>query len=140
MLTTIFIFLTLKSEKTMKNIILVFIGIMIGAGMIAFTSFKEKTNLQEGTPKYIHINVLESVVQGGAGRSRCIITFPDGKSEEFELDNYYSMVGVNFGNVKENDKKITLRLNLLAKEGYRVVSQSSGGAGIYSTKIIMMKP
>jgi hypothetical protein len=124
----------------MKNIVLVFVGIILGAGMIAFASFKEKTNLQDSAPKYIHINVLESVVQGGAGRSRCIITFPDGKSEEFELDNYYSMVGVNFGNIKENDKKMTLRLNLLAKEGYRVVSQSSGGAGIYSTKIVMMKP
>ncbi len=124
----------------MKSIFLVFIGVVLGVGIIAFTSFKEKTYLQDSAPKYIHINILESVVQGGAGRSRCIITFPDGRSEEFELDNYYSMVGVNFGNIKENDKKITLRLNLLAKEGYRVVSQSSGGAGIYSTKIIMMKP
>jgi hypothetical protein len=123
----------------MKNVILFFVGVLVSAIVIGFSAFKNKTEYQEGTPKYIHINILESVLTGGTGRSRCIITFPDGKSEEFELENYYSMVGVNFSNIKENDKKITLRMNLLAGQGYQIVSQSSGGQGIYSTKIIMMK-
>ncbi|MCU0392114.1 MAG: hypothetical protein MUE81_13425 [Thermoflexibacter sp.] len=124
----------------MKNIILLLVGLAIGISVTVFTAFKEKPKYQDSTAKYIHINILESVVQGGAGRSRCIITFPDGKSEEFDLENYYSMVGVNFGNIKQNDAKIALRLNLFAKEGYRIVSQSSGGSGIYTTRIIMMKP
>jgi len=123
----------------MKNTLLLFAGIIIGALIISFTAFKGKSEFQDSTPKYIHVNILESVLTGGAGRSRCIITFHDGKVEEFEMENYYSMVGVNFGNVAENDKKIILRLNLLAQQGYQIVSQSSGGAGIYSTKIIMMK-
>lgn len=123
----------------MKNVMLLISGIVLGAILMVAVSFKGKTEYQEAAPKYIHINILESVLTGGTGRSRCIITFPDGKSEEFELENYYSMVGVNFGNITENDKKVTLRLNLLAKEGYRIVSQSSGGSGIYSTKIIMEK-
>jgi hypothetical protein len=124
----------------MKNIILLLVGLSIGISVTVFTAFTEKPKYQDSTAKYIHINILESVVQGGAGRSRCIITFPDGKSEEFDLENYYSMVGVNFGNIKQNDAKIALRLNLFAKEGYRIVSQSSGGSGIYTTRIIMMKP
>ena len=124
----------------MKNTVWLLAGIAIGAIFMVIFSFKGKNiEFQDSTPKYIHINILESVMTGGTGRSRCLITFPDGKSEEFELENYYSMVGVNFGNIKENDKKMTLRMNLLAKEGYQVVSQSSGGQGIYSTKIIMMK-
>jgi hypothetical protein len=123
----------------MKNAILLISGVAIGVVLMVIVSFKGKSEYQDSTPKYLHVNILESVVQGGAGRSRCIITFPDGKSEEFELDNYYSMVGVNFGNIKENDKKMTLRMNLLAKEGYQIISQSSGGGGIYSTKIIMVK-
>lgn len=123
----------------MKNTLLLFAGIIIGSLVVSFTAFKGKTGFQDATPKYIHINILESVVTGGIGRSRCIITSEDGKTEEFDLENYYSMAGVNFGNIAANDKKITLRLNLLAKQGYQVVSQSSGGSGIYSTKILMMK-
>jgi hypothetical protein len=123
----------------MKNSGSLLAGIFLGAACMLLVAFKSKSELQDSIPKYVHINILESVVTGGAGRSRCIITFPDGNSEEFDLDNYYSLVGVNFGNIKENDKKITLRLNLLAKEGYQIVSQSSGGGGIYSTKIVMMK-
>ena len=123
----------------MKNTILLLSGIVLGVVLMIVVSFKGKTEYQESTPKYVHINILESVVTGGVGRSKCIITFSDGNSEEFDLENYYSMVGVNFGNIKENDKKMTLRMNLLAKEGYQIVSQSSGGGGIYSTKIIMMK-
>ncbi len=123
----------------MKNVLLFFVGVLVSALLIGFMAFKGKTDYQDSAPKYIHINILESVLTGGTGRSRCIITFPDGKSEEFELENYYSMVGVNFGNIKENDKKMTLRMNLLAGQGYQIVSQSSGGQGIYSTKIIMQK-
>ena len=123
----------------MKNAVLFFAGVIASAVIIGFTAFKGKTEYQDSKPKYVHINILESVLTAGTGRSRCIITFPDGKSEEFELDNYYSMVGVNFGNVKENDKKVTLRINLLAEQGYQIISQSSGGQGIFSTKIIMEK-
>ena len=123
----------------MKNSVSLLAGILVGASLTLVVAFKGKSEQQESTPKYVHINVLESVITGGAGRSKCIITFSDGNSEEFDLENYYSLVGVNFGNIKDNDKKITLRLNMLAKEGYQIVSQSSGGGGIYSTKIVMMK-
>ncbi len=114
---------------------LILAGVGIGLTMFFFSSFKTKT----ATPQYVVINALESVVEGGAGRSRCHITYPDGKQEEFNLDNYYSLVGVNFGNIKDNDKKLAAKINELASNGYQMVSQASGGAGIYSTRIIMVK-
>lgn len=123
----------------MKNTLLFFVGVLVSTLIISFTAFKGKTEYQESKPKYLHVNVLESVLEGGMGRSRCIVTFPDGNSEEFDLDNYYSLVGANFGNIKANDKKLTLKINQLAEQGYQIISQSSGGQGIYSTKIIMEK-
>jgi len=121
----------------MKNILLTLTGFAVGASLLFFTSFKARPT--QATAQYVIINALESVVSGGTGRSKGIITYPDGKQEEFDLENHYSMVGVNFGNIKDNDKKINDKINVFAKQGYRVVGQSAGGAGVYCTRIVMVK-
>jgi hypothetical protein len=90
--------------------------------------------------EYMQINVLESVVTGGLGRSRMIITRSNGKADEpIDMDNYYSAVGINFKNIASNEEKVVVLLNLLGKEGWEVVSMSSGGNQVYFTKYTLKK-
>lgn len=97
--------------------------------------------------EYMQITAIESVIPGGFGRSRLIATKPDGQIEELPLENFFSMVGINFGNIRMNDKIITTKLNDYAKQGWKVISVTSGvysgsenrAAGIFITRYILQK-
>lgn len=97
--------------------------------------------------EYMQITAIESVIPGGFGRSRLIATKPDGQIEELPLENFFSMVGINFGNIRMNDKVITTKLNEYAKQGWKVISVTSGvysgsenrAAGIFITRYILQK-
>jgi hypothetical protein len=45
---------------------------------------------------------------------------------ETDLKNFYSLVGINFKNIQNNDKVIVDRLNELAQEGWELVAVTSG--------------
>lgn len=97
--------------------------------------------------EYMQITAIESVIPGGFGRSRLIATKPDGQIEELPLENFFSMVGINFGNIRMNDKVITTKLNEYAKQGWTVVGVTSGvysgsenrAAGIFITRYVLKK-
>lgn len=55
---------------------------------------------QQTESKFMQITTIESVVGGGLGRSKMIITKEDGTQEEKELENLFSMTGINFKNIK----------------------------------------
>lgn len=104
--------------------------------------------------EYKIITVVESIVPGGAGRSRMIETKTDidykilttertdgkdskqgdvdrsdakvGKFAETKLLNFFSMVGINFQNIASNDAIITSKINSLAKEGWKLAFVTSG--------------
>jgi hypothetical protein len=76
--------------------------------------------------EYLQISAVESVVPGGFGRSRLITTGKDGQVMETDLKNFYSLVGINFKNIQNNDKVIVDRLNELAQEGWELVAVTSG--------------
>lgn len=121
----------------MRSVFLILAGFGIGLSLFFFASFK---SVKTTAPRqYVMIDALESMISGGTGRSKGVITYSDGKQEEFELENFYSMVGVNFGNIKGNDKNIVEKINQLSKQGYRIISHSTGGSGIYSSRIILEK-
>jgi hypothetical protein len=124
-------------SRYMRNAFLVLAGFGVGLSLFFFASFKSKNTI--ASREYVVIDALESMVSGGIGRSKGVITYSDGKQEEFELENFYSMAGVNFGNIKGNDKTIITKINQLAKQGYRIVSHSTGGTGIYCSRIILEK-
>lgn len=52
------------------------------------------------------LNTVESVVPGGLGRSKMIVTNPDGSQKEADLENLFSITSINFKNIKENEDKI----------------------------------
>ncbi|QLH47303.1 MAG: hypothetical protein HWD58_17770 [Bacteroidota bacterium] len=104
--------------------------------------------------EYKVVTVVESIVAGGAGRSRIIdskesidykgltTSRDEGKDsdqgkidrsdakidkmEETKLLNFYSLVGINFQNIASNDAIITSKLNALAKEGWELLFVTSG--------------
>jgi len=99
--------------------------------------------------EYKQITAIESVVPGGLGRSRILTTDDSGQTREKELKNFYSLVGINFENITNNDRVIVERLNEFSDQGWELFSvitgsnqQSSGGnssGGIFITRYIFRR-
>ncbi len=101
----------------MKRIIYVVLLVLA----FAFDGFSQGEKYE-----YLQISAIESVVPGGFGRSRLITTGKDGQVMETDLKNFYSLVGINFKNIQNNDKVIVNRLNELAQEGWELIAVTSG--------------
>jgi hypothetical protein len=126
----------------MKKIVIVLV--MLAAGL---TLSAQETKTE--TPKqFMQVNTVESVVAGGLGRSKLIITNPDGSQKETDLENLFSMTGINFKNIKENEEKILKLLKTYTDEGWKIdyvtsftLSQNDSGAGgIFMTRYLLSKP
>ena len=93
-------------------------------------------------------STVESIVPGGLGRSRLITTDDSGTTVEKELKNFYSLAGINFSNITNNDAVIVERINLMSKEGWELVSVTTGvqspngnnSGGIFITRYLFKKP
>jgi len=117
----------------MKKTILFPLFLMFG--MVAFAQ------------NYMQITTIESIIPGGLGRSRMVVTDVNGKQTETELKNFYSMVGINLENIKSNDSGILKALNEYAKEGWKVTQVTAGTQspseqfpqGIFITRYLMEK-
>ncbi len=103
---------------------------------------------QEGeTTKWYQVTVIESVVPGGVGRSRMISQDENGQMEETKLQNFFSMAGINFGNVMENDQQITNKISELSNNGWNLYDVTSGvyagngnnSQGIFITRYLFNK-
>jgi hypothetical protein len=149
----------------MKNLKTVLVAIILLGSLTA--------NAQE----YKVVTIIESIVPMGLGRSRIIetqgnanvsalTTTRDGnKSNQSEVNreevkesgenmketkllNFYSLVGINFGNVASNDAVIAAKITEVVKEGWTVAfitsgvesdSGSSDGKGIFITRIFFSR-
>jgi len=85
---------------------------------------------QNKTYDFKMITVVESVIPGGLGRSRLITTDRSGSLEEVKLKNFFSLVGINFGNIMENDVAITDKITNLYADGWELLDVTSG---VYSS-------
>ncbi len=91
------------------------------------------------------ITTVESVVPGGLGRSRLIYTDAKGQKVEKELENFFSLVGINFGNVLNNDKVIAARINEMTNEGWELTHVTPGvysaetSTGIFITRYLFRR-
>ncbi len=102
----------------------------------------------EGGKQFMQINTVESVVAGGFGRSKMIVTHPDGSQKEFDLENLFSLTGINFKNIKENEDKIIRTLKSFTDDGWKLdhvtsltLSQNDNGAGgIFMTRYLLSRP
>jgi hypothetical protein len=126
----------------MKRIILI-MAIMITTGVaISAQEIKAEHNRQ-----FMQINTVESVIAGGMGRSKMIITNPDGSQKETDLENLFSVAGINFKNIKENEDKLVKTLKTYTDDGWKLdhvtsltLSQNDSGAGgIFMTRYLLSK-
>ena len=123
------------------------------------------------------ITIVESIVPGGLGRSRIIenqgtvdieamTTEREGDKsnsskvkrsdlkdvgdnlKETKLLNFYSMVGIQFGNIATNDAVIGAKINEMIKNGWKLTFVASGvesdagkddGNGIFITRLYFSK-
>lgn len=134
-----------------KHIITAVVAAASAIGSIGLFSFRapEPDNARPVVYEYKQITAVESVVPGGLGRSRILTTDDNGQMLEKELKNFYSMVGINFDNIANNDRVIVDRINEYSAQGwelYQVVTatnqQSSGGSssgGIFITRYIFRR-
>ena len=126
---------------------------------IIFIAAKSEKLFQNTAYEYKQITVIESVVPGGLGRSRMLVNDPNGKLEEIKLKNFFSLVGINFGNIKKNDEKITSKVSELTQQGWELQDVTSGvysstsvsggsddlgvssnATGIFITRYLLRKP
>ena len=95
--------------------------------------------------EFMQITTIESVVPAGLGRSRMITQGPDGKMEEVKMENFFSLTGINFENVRSNDRMITAKLTDLEKQGWKLEHITTGvygvetSTGIFITRYLFKK-
>lgn len=95
--------------------------------------------------EYKMFTTVESVVPAGLGRSRMISTDKSSQVQEKDLENFFSLVGINFKNIQNNDVVITSKINEYAKEGYELYQTVPGvysadkSTGIFITRYIFRK-
>ena len=97
--------------------------------------------------QYMQLTTVESIIPGGLGRSKMITTKVDGTFTEEKMENFYSMVGINFGNIEANDKDIVNKLNSLTADGWELAQVTSGSQspstgyeqGIFMTRYLFKK-
>ncbi len=95
---------------------------------------------------YRQFSTIESVVPGGLGRSRVIISDQSDQEVGKDLLNFYSMVGINFKNVASNDRLIVDQINEFNNDGWELHTVTTGvqsgekGGGIFITRYLFRKP
>ena len=115
--------------------------IVLALVVVMNVDLKAQTNA-----KYMQITTIESVVGGGLGRSKMIISKEDGSQEERDLENLFSMTGINFKNIKSNESAILAVIKSYTDAGWKLMSTvpltlspAQGGAGIFMTRYLLVK-
>ena len=97
--------------------------------------------------EYMAFTTIESIVPGGAGRSRMLIDGGNGSLDEQKMKNLYSMMGIKMENIFENDQDVVSKLNDLSNEGWELAFANTGvqsptdagSSGIYCTRYILRR-
>lgn len=101
---------------------------------------------QQKPAQFMQITTIESVVGGGVGRSKMVISNADGTQEERDLENLFSLTGINFKNIKSNENDILNTIKSYTGKGWKLVSTvpltlspNQGGSGIFMTRYLFSK-
>jgi hypothetical protein len=119
------------------------LGAAVAATLILGYSFRPAP--QAAAYTYRQFSTIESVIPGGLGRSRIITSDKEGQDVEKDLMNFYSLTGINFKNIANNDRLIVDNINQFTADGwelYQVTTgvQSGQNNGIFITRYLFRKP
>ncbi|MBD2766934.1 hypothetical protein IC235_03390 [Hymenobacter sp. BT664] len=114
-------------------------------------AFAHPTRAQaKGGYQFLQMTTIESIVPGGLGRSRVLFT-PEWKgTKESNMENLFSLLGINMGNVRNNEELIVRYLSEITAEGWELYQttpltqtiQGTGGQsqqGIFMTRYLFRK-
>ena len=96
--------------------------------------------------EYKLFTTIESVVPGGLGRSRLIETEGRDQDVSKDMENFFSLIGINFKNIESNDKVITKKINEYSKDGWELTQTIPGvygadkSTGIFITRYVFKRP
>ena len=127
--------------KTKLNLFLA--AVTITSVIVSVYAFTKPS--AEIATEFLQVTAVESVVPGGLGRSRLITIGESGKMDEVKLENFFSMVGINFENIRMNDKMITDKISYLTSQGWELKFVSTGvyaadkSTGIFITRYTFAK-
>jgi len=101
----------------------------------------------ESAKEFMQITTVESVISAGFGRSKMLITNPDGTQKENDMNNLFSLTGIHFKNIKENEDQIIKTLKSYTDDGWKLeqvmpltLSPSGNGPGIFMTRYLLSRP
>ena len=125
--------------------------IILVVAVIASFKASAQTQAQETKPEptkqFMQITTIESVVGGGMGRSKMIITEADGSQKEIEMENLFSLTGINFKNIRENESQVVKTLKSYTNSGWKIdqttsftLSPNQNSLGIFMTRYLLSKP
>lgn len=115
------------------------------AGML-FVGYSFRPAPQAEQYAYRQFSTIESVVPGGLGRSRVIISDDEQQEVTKDLLNFYSLTGINFKNVANNDRVIVNTINEYTSSGWELYKVTTGvqsgdkQTGIFITRYLFRKP
>jgi hypothetical protein len=114
--------------------------------LIVLTILYNESFAQQKPAQFMQITTIESVVAGGAGRSRMVITNADGTQDERDMENLFSITGINFKNIRNNESGILSTLKEYTGKGWKLVSTvpltlspNQSGNGIFLTRYLLSK-
>ena len=91
------------------------------------------------------VTVVESVVPGKLGRSKVLTMDSNGASSEIEIQNIFSLTGINFTNLQTNNRSVADLLAKNSTDGFELVEVVPGNfgdnnsQGIFMTRFIFKK-
>jgi len=130
----------------MKNFNNFILGALTIVVIGLFVAFKTPAP-QPSKTKWLQITVVESVIPGGVGRSRMITVDDQGNTSELKINNFFSIAGINFRNIRENDQTVTNAIQELSNQGWELKHVTSGAFsgnpdntnGIFLTRYLLSK-
>ncbi|UYZ58853.1 hypothetical protein [Hymenobacter latericus] len=102
-----------------------------------------------GGYQYMQMTTIESIVAGGLGRSRVLFTPEFKGTKEAQMENLFSLTGINIANVRTNEETILRYLSEATADGWELFQvtpltqtlQNAGstGQGIFLTRYTFRK-
>ena len=128
-------------------------SLLVGASvaLTLFLGYSFRPTPDSTVYEFRQFSTIESIVPGGLGRSRVIISDQGDQEVGKDLLNFYSMVGINFKNIANNDRIIVETINKYVSEGWELHTVTTGvqspnngdkggGNGIFITRYLFRKP